>query len=53
MENVEVRPARPDEWALVGGLRLDSLTETGGVPDGPREAFAQRFASWAAMHGDQ
>lgn len=47
MGNVEVRPARPDEWAAVGGLRWDSVTEFGGVADDPRDVFAERFARWA------
>lgn len=52
MEHIEVRPARPDEWTQAGGLRWDSLVETGGVPDDPREVFATRLTSWAAAHTD-
>lgn len=52
MEHIEVRPARPDEWTQVGGLRWDSVVEFGGEPDDPRAEFAARFASWAAAHGD-
>lgn len=51
MSDVEVRPARPDEWAAVGGLRWDSLREAGGEPDDTREVFAERFAAWAASRG--
>ena len=51
MAGVEVRAARPDEWAAVGGLRWDSSRESGGEPDDAREVFAERFASWAAAHG--
>jgi GNAT superfamily N-acetyltransferase len=50
MDDVEIRPARPDEWAAVGGLRWDSLRETGGEPDDARDAFSERFATWAAAH---
>lgn len=52
MGTIEVRPARPEEWAAVGGLRWDSVTEFGGVADGAREVFAERFARWAAAHTD-
>jgi len=52
MGQIEVRPARPEEWAAVGGLRWDSVTEFGGVADDPREVFAERFARWAAAHTD-
>lgn len=52
MEHIEVRPARPDEWEQVGGLRWDSLAEFGGEPDDARGEFAARFAPWAAAHGD-
>ena len=51
MEHIEVRPARPHEWTDAGGLRWDSLVETGGVPDDPREVFAAHLATWAAAHG--
>jgi GNAT superfamily N-acetyltransferase len=52
MGEVEVRPARPEEWAAVGGLRWDSVTEFGGVADDTREVFAERFARWAEAHTD-
>jgi GNAT superfamily N-acetyltransferase len=52
MGTIEVRPARPDEWAAVGGLRWDSVFEFGGVADDSREVFAERFALWAADHAD-
>jgi GNAT superfamily N-acetyltransferase len=45
---VEVRPARPDEWIVVGGLRWDSNREFGGECEDTRESFAVRFAAWAA-----
>ncbi|WP_426624242.1 GNAT family N-acetyltransferase [Leifsonia sp. McL0607] len=51
MSGLEIRPARPDEWAAVGGLRWDPNREFGGEPDDTREAFATRFAAWAAVHG--
>jgi GNAT superfamily N-acetyltransferase len=50
MDDVEIRPARPDEWATVGGLRWDSLLEIGGEPDDARDTFAERFAAWAEAH---
>jgi GNAT superfamily N-acetyltransferase len=50
MDDVEIRPARPDEWAAVGGLRWDSLLEAGGEPDDARDTFARRFAAWAEAH---
>jgi ribosomal protein S18 acetylase RimI-like enzyme len=52
MSDVEVRPARPGEWAAVGGLRWDSVAEFGGQADDTREAFSERFAAWAATHGE-
>ncbi|UAJ79303.1 GNAT family N-acetyltransferase [Leifsonia sp. ZF2019] len=51
MTHIDVRSARPDEWAAVGGLRWDSLLEFGGVPDDDRAVFAARFAEWAASNG--
>lgn len=48
MAAVEVRQARPDEWIAVGELRWDSNREFGGDADDTREAFAARFATWAA-----
>jgi len=51
MSVVEVRSARPDEWAAVGGLRWDSLREFGGEPTEERQVFAADFAEWAADHG--
>ena len=50
MTLIEVRSARPDEWAAVGGLRWDSLLEFGGEPDDERADFAARFAEWAAAN---
>jgi GNAT superfamily N-acetyltransferase len=50
MRNVEIRPARPGEWAAVGGLRWDSVREYGGEPTDDRDAFAADFAEWAASH---
>jgi GNAT superfamily N-acetyltransferase len=50
MDDVEIRSARPDEWATVGGLRWDSLLEANGEPDCARDVFAERFAAWAAAH---
>jgi GNAT superfamily N-acetyltransferase len=47
MSDVDVRSARPGDWAAVGGLRWDSLLEFGGEPDEPRAEFAARFAEWA------
>lgn len=51
MSHIDVRAARPGEWAAVGGLRWDALIEAGGTPDGDREEFAARFAEWASVHG--
>lgn len=51
MHDVVIRRAQPDEWAVVGGLRWDSLLEAGGSPDDARDGFAERFAAWAAAHG--
>ncbi|MCI0155691.1 GNAT family N-acetyltransferase [Leifsonia shinshuensis] len=48
MTGFDVRPARPEEWAAVGGLRWDSIREFGGEPDDTRAVFAERFAAWAA-----
>lgn len=50
MSDVDVHPARPDDWAAVGGLRWDSLLEVGGEPDDDRAVFAARFAVWAAAN---
>lgn len=50
MDDIEVRPARPGEWAAVGGLRWDSLAESGGEALEPRDAFSARFAAWAGEH---
>ena len=51
MDDVEIRPPRPDEWAPVGGLRWDSLRENGGEPSDARDVFSERFAAWAGTHG--
>lgn len=52
LAGVEVRPALPHELVAVGGLRWDSNREFGGEPDDTREAFAERFAGWAAVRTD-
>ncbi|MFP3464969.1 GNAT family N-acetyltransferase [Leifsonia sp. SIMBA_070] len=52
MADVEIRPARPEEWAEVGGLRWDSVADLGGVAVDPREVFAAAFARWAGEHAD-
>ena len=50
MVEAEVRTAMGGELAAVGGLRWDSLVESGGDPDADRDLFAARFAAWAAAH---
>lgn len=50
MDDIEVRPARPEDWAVVGGLRWDSLRESGVEPERPRDVFAERFTAWVAAH---
>jgi len=52
MGDIDVRPARPTEWAAVGGLRWDSVFEFGGEALDPREVFAEQFAEWASDHQD-
>lgn len=52
MVDVDVRAARSDELAAVGGLRWDSLLENGGEPDATRDHFATAFAEWAVAHGE-
>ncbi|GAA2067311.1 GNAT family N-acetyltransferase [Leifsonia soli] len=50
MDDIEVRPALPEEWAAVGGLRWDYLQELEGEADASRDSFAAQFAAWAATH---
>jgi GNAT superfamily N-acetyltransferase len=50
MDDIEVCPARPEDWAVVGGLRWDSLQESNVEPESPRDVFAERLAAWAAAH---
>ncbi|THV21707.1 GNAT family N-acetyltransferase [Glycomyces paridis] len=50
MSPVEVRPARPDEYAAVAVLRWRWEVENGEAPAVEPEAFASRFAAWAAAN---
>ncbi|WP_348787673.1 GNAT family N-acetyltransferase [Leifsonia sp. NPDC080035] len=51
MTDVEIRAGRDEDWAVVGGLRWDSLQEFGGEALEDRATFAERFADWARGTG--
>ncbi|MBD0841925.1 GNAT family N-acetyltransferase [Streptomyces sp. TRM68416] len=51
MENITVRPARPDELTAVAGLRWQWITENGEEPTSvDRADFVRHFTAWAAEH---
>lgn len=52
METVEVRPARPEEFAAIAGLRWRWEVEAGETPQTTESAFVEGFAAWARQHAD-
>ncbi|MEU1006254.1 GNAT family N-acetyltransferase [Streptomyces tibetensis] len=47
MENISIRPARPDELAAVATLRWEWLVENGSDDLGERGEFVRHFVAWA------
>ncbi|MBB6173361.1 GNAT superfamily N-acetyltransferase [Nocardiopsis mwathae] len=47
MNDIAIRPARPDESAAVAELRWRWVQETYGTPDTTLEEFVPRFVAWA------
>ncbi|MEV3936916.1 GNAT family N-acetyltransferase [Glycomyces sp. NPDC049804] len=48
--DIEIRPARPEEYPAVAGLRWQWEVEAGAAPGGVREDFERDFAAWALAH---
>ncbi|WP_243901462.1 GNAT family N-acetyltransferase [Glycomyces niveus] len=48
--DIEIHPARPEEYPAVARLRWQWEVETGAAPVGDREDFAKEFAAWARAH---
>ncbi|MFI0264834.1 GNAT family N-acetyltransferase [Streptomyces sp. NPDC017056] len=47
MDDILIRPARPDELTTVAALRWQWVQENDGTPVTTRDAFIQRFTDWA------
>ncbi len=50
MTRIEIRPARPDEFEAIAGLRWRWVTERDGLPGAGREEYVRKFAVWAREH---
>jgi GNAT superfamily N-acetyltransferase len=51
MDDVTIRPARPEDLGPVGELRWRWEQERHGTPTVPRDEFVPRFTAWARESG--
>lgn len=51
MNDIAVRPVRPDELAAVAELRWRWEQENHGTPDAELDEFVPRFVAWAGENG--